>query len=392
MSLISKKFYNNACDKLKIIGIVGTNGKTTTSYILKSILEHNNHKVGVIGTNGVYIDNKYIEEELTTPDPINLHNYLFRMLKANVEYVIMEVSAHAIDLYKVAGIKFCIGLFTNISNEHLDYFDTIENYAKCKMKFFDELYIKEAVINVDDEWGVKIARKNAVPCITYGIYNPANTFAINIDTSLHGTKFVVNTLDEIFDINTTLIGEYNVYNILGAISVCKILGIDNDVIVHGISGLEKVDGRCNIIKTGSNYIVIDFAHTPDGFEKILSTIKSFATGKVVTVFGCVGYSDSNKRKLMGSVASKYSDYIVLTSDNPNFVKVATINGDIKKGFGKFENYIEIEDRVEAIKFGIGMLCKSDVLVLLGKGGERKQVINGKSIEYNEIEIVNNLIQ
>lgn len=391
MAYISKAFYGNACDKLKIIGIVGTNGKTTSSYILKHILEFGKHKVGVIGTNGVYIGNKYIEEELTTPDPINLHNYFLRMLKSKVEYVIMEVSAHAIDLYKIAGIKFDVGLYTNISNEHLDYFGTMENYANCKMKFFDELYINEAVINIDDDYGIKIARMNAVPSITYGIHNPANTFAVNIDMSLYGTKFVVNILDEIFDINTKLIGVHNVYNILGAISVCKILGVDNDVISNGISVLQKVDGRCNIIKRGSNYIVIDFAHTPDGFENILSTIKSFANGKVVTVFGCVGYSDSIKRSLMGEVASKYSDFVILTADNPNYAQVSSINNDIKKGFDKFESYIEIEDRVEAIKFGLGMLCKSDVLVLLGKGGERKQVINGEAIEYNELQIVNNLL-
>lgn len=393
MSLIAKAFYNNACDKLKIIGITGTNGKTTSSYIIRNILQVAGFSVGLIGTNGVYIDNKLISEDLTTPDPIELHSYFMQMVEDKVDYVVMEVSAHAIDLKKIAGINFRVGLFTNISNEHLDYFGTIKNYAKCKLSFFNSKNMQEAVINVDDDYGKELARKNTVPSITYAMYNPSNTFAVNIETSIDGSKFFVNALDSLFDIDTKLIGTHNVYNILGAISVCKLLNIRDEYILKGVNTLDSIDGRCNITKLkNGNLVVIDFAHTPDGFENILSIFRRLVKGKIITVFGCVDYSDIKKRALMGSVASKYSDYIILTSDNPNYTKVKTINKDIKHGFKKFKEYTEIEDRSDAIKYGMGLLCKDDALIILGKGGEHKQVIMGQWCMYNEQEIVNNLIK
>lgn len=393
MSIVSKSFYDNACNKLKIIGITGTNGKTTSSFIIKNILAVSGFSVAVIGTNGVYIDNKLISEDLTTPDPIDMHMYFDMMVRENVDYCIMEVSAHAIDLSKVAGIKFKVGLFTNISNEHLDYFGNMRNYAKCKLSFFDSKYIEEAVINVDDTYGMELAKKNVVPSITYGVFNPSNTFAVNMYSTFSGSKYMVNALDSLYDIDTCLIGEHNVYNVLGAISVCKLLNIRDEYILKGVNSLSMIDGRCNITKLkNNNHIVIDFAHTPDGFENILSVLRRLAKGKMITIFGCVDYSDAKKRALMGSVASKYSDFIILTSDNPNYMEVSKINKDIKHGFKKFKEYTEIDDRAEAIKYGMSLLCHDDALVILGKGGEHKQVIMGQKFQYNEQEVVNNLLQ
>lgn len=393
MSLVAKQFNNNASNKLKIIGITGTNGKTTSSYILNNILSVAGFSVGIIGTNGVYIDNKLISEDLTTPDPINLHYYFNEMVKRKVDYCIMEVSAHAIDLKKVDGIRFRVGLLTNITNEHLDYFGSIKNYAKCKLSWFNSYNIEEAVYNVDDVYGMQLAKQNSIPNITYGLNSPSNTFAVNINTTIDGTTFFANSLDSLFDINTKLIGEYNVYNILGAISVCKLLNIRDEHIFNGVNSLQYVDGRCNITKlNNNNYIVIDFAHTPDGFSKVLSTFKNIIKGKIITIFGCVDYSDYKKRVLMGNIASMYSDYIILTADNPNFTNVKDINKDIKKGFKKFKNYTEIDSREDAIKYGISLLCNNDALIILGKGGEHKQLIMGKKFEYNEQEIVNNFIK
>lgn len=391
MSLIAKAFYHNASDKLKIIGIVGTNGKTTSSFIIKNILTFAGFTVGVVGTNGVYIDNNRISEDLTTPDPIDLHKYLDIMKKAKVDYVIMEVSAHAIDLKKIKGIRFKVGLYTNISNEHLDYFGTMKNYTKCKLSFFNNDIVDEAVYNIDDDYGVELARNYNVPNITYGLDSPSNTFAIDIVESIDGTKFIVNSLDSIFKIDTKLLGKHNVYNILGAMSVCKLLNINDKYIELGVNTIDKIDGRCNVIRVNNNYVIIDFAHTPDGFEKILSTIRGVCKGKVITLFGCVGYSDTRKRSIMGNVASRYSDYIILTSDNPGDTDIKKINRDIKSGFKKYKNYIEIDDRRDAIKYGLGLLCSSDVLVLLGKGGEHKQIIMNEIFKYNEEEVVNNLI-
>ncbi len=392
MSLIAKNFYGNACDKLKIIGITGTNGKTTSSFIIQHILNVAGFSVGVIGTNGVFIDNKLISEDLTTPDPIELHYYFKEMKKSNCDFVIMEASAHAICLKKLVGIKFRVGLFTNITNEHLDFFGNMKNYSKCKLSFFKKENVDEAVFNVDNAYGRLLAKLNQIPNITYGIYNPSNTFAINIETSFNGSKFFVNSLDSIFDIKTNLIGEHNVYNILGAISVCKLLNIRDEYILKGVNTLLQVDGRCNVTKlNNNNYIIVDFAHTPDGFEKILGVFRKLVKGKLITIFGCVEYSDTKKRVLMGKVASAYSDYIILTADNPNNTSVFKINRDIKAGFKKFKNYTEIEDRKKAIEYGISLLCKNDALIILGKGGEHKQLIMGNAIKYNEQEVVNNLL-
>lgn len=393
MSKISKVFYGECSNKLKIIGITGTNGKTTSSFIIKHILNVAGFKVGLIGTNGVYIDNKLISEDLTTPDPIDLHYYFKQMYKAKVDFCVMEVSAHAIDLKKIIGIKFKVGLFTNITNEHLDYFGNMRNYSRTKLSLFKKDYIEEAVLNVDNSYGKLIAKLNIVPNVTYGIYNPSNTFAINVETSFSGSKFVVNALDSIFNIDTSLIGEHNVYNILGAISVCKLLNIRDELIERGVNSLTQVDGRCNVTKLNNgNHIIVDFAHTPDGFENILKVFRKLVKGKLITIFGCVEYSDVKKRIMMGKVASAFSDYIILTADNPNDTLVSKINRDIKAGFKKFKNYIEIEDRKKAIEYGLGLLCKNDAVLILGKGGETKQLILGKSIKYNEHEVVNNLLK
>ncbi len=393
MSKISKIFYGECCDKLKIIGITGTNGKTTSSFIIKHILNVAGFKVGIIGTNGVYIDNKLISEDLTTPDPIDLHYYFKRMVNAKVDFCIMEVSAHAIDLKKIVGVKFRVGMFTNITNEHLDYFGNMRNYARTKLSLFTKEYVDEAVVNVDNSYGKLIAKMNTVPSVTYGIYNPSNSFAINMETSFLGSKFVVNALDSIFNIETTLIGEHNIYNILGAISVCKLLNIRDELIELGVNSLKQVDGRCNVTKlNNNNYVIVDFAHTPDGFENVLKVFRKLVKGKLITIFGCVEYSDIKKRIMMGKIASNYSDYIILTADNPNNTLVSKINRDIKAGFKKFKNYIEIEDRKKAIEYGFGLLCKNDAVLILGKGGETKQLILGKSIRYNEQEVVNNLLK
>lgn len=392
MAIIAGNFYNNPSKKLKVIGITGTNGKTTSSFIIKNILEVAGFKVCIIGTNGVFIDNKLINQELTTPDPIELNQYFNQMIKQNLDYCIMEVSAHAIALNKIEGIYFRVGMFTNLTNEHLDFFGNMKNYAKCKMSFFDPKHMQEAVVNVDETYGREIAKRNAIPCVSYGVYNPCNSFAIKIETSLQGSQFFANVLDSLMDIKTNLIGEHNVYNILGAMSVCKLLSIRDEIIEKGVENCPEIDGRFNVIKlNNNNHIIIDFAHTPDGFEKILSLLRRLVKGKLVTLFGCVEYSDTKKRTLMGKIARMYSDYILLTADNPNNTSVLKINKDIKAGFKKFKNYTEFENRCEAITYGIGMLCKNDALVLLGKGGENKQVLFGEKTPYNEREIVNNLL-
>jgi len=392
MAQISKNFYDSADEKLKIISIVGTNGKTTTSMVLARILRSSGKSVGVIGTNGVFFDDDLsLPCDLTTPDPIELHYIFSQLVSFGVEYVVIEASAHAIYLNKLYGIKCELGIFTNITNEHLDFFETMENYSKVKMDYFHKKNMKFAIVNIDDSYGRKLVNNMNIPYLTYGIFNPANTFAIDIKTSMSGTNFVVNASDEIMKIDSKLVGDFNVYNLLAGITAGLYLGCGPKTIENAIFNMQRVDGRFNVFELSRNRkIVIDFAHTPDGFEKTLALIKMLRKGKITTLFGCVEYADFEKRKEMGKVADQYSDEIILTADNPNFSKVEDIAKDIILGIKKCKYQI-IEDRKMAIIKAVINMQNNDTLVLLGKGAERYQKINGKLVDYSDIEVVENLV-
>ena len=391
MAEISRRFYDYPDKSLKIVSVVGTNGKTTTSYVLCNILKENGKKCGIIGTNGIVIDEFCLPSELTTPDPIELYYSLNQMVMLGFEYVVLEASAHAISLNKLYNLNNEACVYTNISNEHLDFFNTMEEYAKLKCGYVNNKLSNHMIINVDDEYGAKIIKDAKVGFSTYGIFNPASTFAIDIKTSMQGSSFIVNSDDDIINIKTKLIGDFNVYNILGAISCAKYLGVDNLTIERAIKKMNRVDGRFNVFELDKNKkIVVDFAHTPDGFEKTLSLLRKLRKGKIVVIFGCVGYSDKNKRALMGQVADKYADHIILTNDNICDAKFNDVNSDIIKGIEKCDVEI-IFDRERAVLKAIENLNVNDTLVLLGKGCERYQKINGEKVLYSDIEIVKNYI-
>lgn len=389
LAVICKNFYNKCDEKLKIISVVGTNGKTTTSTIIYNILKDSGKSVGLIGTNGIFINNLYLPNNMTTPDTIDLFYNLNQMVLFGVKYVVIEVSAHAIHYNKLYGIKSEIGVFTNISDEHLDFFGTMENYARVKVNYFNKINMKECVVNVDDEYGKQIAFNSGLPCLSYGLAYPANAFAIDISTSLNGSSFVVNVENDVFRVSSKLVGDYNVYNILASISVAKLLKIQNSTIIKSLSTLKGVDGRWEVfdLKNG-NKVIVDYAHTPDGFEKVLSIIKALRTeGKIITVFGCVGYSNKEKRMEMGKVASKYSNYVVLTTDNLCGEDFGTVCDDIAPTVPN----VSIENREDAVKYGYNMLNCNDTLVLLGKGNEKIQK-DDVDYEYCEIDVVKELVK
>lgn len=392
MAEISKRFYNNVCDDLKIISVIGTNGKTTVCTILAKIMRECGKKVGVIGTNGVYFDNELkIPISFTTPDPIELHYIFNQLYMFGIEYVIMEASAHAIQLGKLHGIKNEIGIFTNISHEHLDFFKTMENYAKVKTDYFSSEFMKSCIVNIDDAFGKEIYNKQDLECFTYGVGNPANVFAIDIETSMQGTKFVANIFDNIIDIKTVLVGDYNVYNTLAAVTAAKIVECSNEIIKDALEKMAEVEGRFNIIECDKNIkIIVDFAHTSDGFEKILGIVKKLRQGKIITLFGCTDYSDKDKRKNMGAAADKYSDEIIITADNPNYTPVTEIANDIKLGISNCKTTV-IENRKDAIKLACKNLKTNDTLLLLGKGSEVYQKINGKNVLHSDMEVVKNIL-
>lgn len=391
MSIIAKNLYNGVCEKLKIVGIIGTSGKTTSSILIANILKENGENVGIIGTNGIFIGDVRLDNKFTTPDPLELHYIFYHMSMLGVKTVVMEISAQAIYLNKMYGVNIDIGVFTNISKEHLDFFGSMENYVRCKLNYFNKKNMKEAVINVDDFYGMELAYKSQIPCITYALKAPANSFAIDIDLDIGGTKFVANILDDIFDVSSIMCGEFNVYNLLAAMTVAKMLGVKSSVIQNALKKMKTIDGRFNVFEFGDKRVLVDFAHTPDSIEKTLKLVRQFVNGRIYTIFGCVGYSNRDKRIEMGQVVDNLSDEIILTTDNRGTVAFQDICSDILNGITKC-NVVAIEDREDAIKYGLGELKSGDILCVLGKGAENFQMIECERKEYSDLEVVKRLLK
>ncbi len=388
MSQIASNFYGSVDKKMQIIAVVGTNGKTTTSHFIKSILESANIKCGVIGTLGTYYCDKYIEPALTTPDPIELHKTLYDMYACGVKKVVMEVSAHAIYLDKITNIKFYCAVFTNFSQDHLDFFSNMENYKKAKLKFFKNNNCKYIVTNSDDELGREIAklRDNVV---TYGMDNPADVFAINVSCKSKKTSFFLNLFDYVEQVNLNMIGFFNVYNALASSCVCSILGLKQDKIIKGLNNLENVEGRLERVYNNDYEIIIDYAHTPDGLTKSLLAVRPFVKNRLILVFGCGGNRDQAKREIMGEISASLADFTIITSDNPRFEEPMDIIYQIEKGFRKkSKHYLIIEDREDAIKYAIDIAVKGDIILIAGKGSEKYQEVLGIKRLYNDKDTVN----
>ncbi len=383
-------FYNRACDDLIIVGITGTNGKTTISHVVGEMLKRNGESVGVIGTNGVYYDGKKFDCPLTTPDADFLHRTFFEMRESGVKYVIMEVSAHAIDQKRINGINFEIGLLTNITQDHLDYFETMGNYEKTKLSFFSPEHIKKAIVCCDDKSAIKLLENTKVPTVSYGLFSPSDVFAVDVCCDLNGSRFVANVCDHIMEIKTNLIGQYNVYNSLAALSVCQSLGLDDLQLVRGIYFINAIEGRFNVINLSGKYVVVDFAHSPDGLENVLKTAKDLTEGKIIVVFGCGGNRDKGKRSQMGEIAEKYADYVCLTDDNPRFEKSGDIIADIEKGMRK-PHFVE-PDRKKAVVKMLEFARPGDLILLAGKGAEKYQVVGDEKIPYSDFDVVYDYFQ
>lgn len=388
MSVIAKNFYNRACDNMQLIGIIGTAGKTTTSLIIANILSKIANNIGVIGTNGIFIGNIKYDNKFTTPDPLELHYIFYQMSLLGVKKVIMEVSAQSIFYHKIYGLKFDKCVFTNISEEHLDFFGSMEKYARCKMDFFNIKNMNECVINVDDFYGRELAYKCNVPSISYGINSPANSFAVDIKNDLDGLSFVANIFDSIIRVKTKLVGEYNVYNILASMTICKLMRVSDKDIESAINSMPSIPGRFNVFDYNGAKFIVDFAHTPDSFKKILSFVNNYKQKRLIVVFGCVGYSDIDKRKDMGAIADKYGDVIIITTDNIGNSDFDEVAIDIMKGIKK-NKAVLIADRREAIEYAKCISVSGDIICVLGKGAENFQKIKDERIPYSDIDIIKN---
>lgn len=387
MTEAASAFYGHPEKKLKLVGITGTNGKTTTSFIVKSILESYKKIVAVIGTNGVFYKSRQLPSSLTTPDPIDLFRLLKELADEGIEYVVMEVSAHAAALDKVQGLSFEVAAFTNLSQDHLDFFADMNDYFAAKRKFLGAS--RRIIANADDSYGLKILA-DTEGAISYGYDNPSDIFGINLVMSEQGLCYVLNIMDEIINVKFSLPGRFNMYNTMCAAAVCYALGVPSAVIEQGIRRVKKVDGRFNIINTTSCSIIIDFAHTDDGLKNILAAIREFSRGKIITVFGCGGDRDRTKRAKMGSAAAKGSDYVVITSDNPRFERPMDIIHDAEKGVGNCPHSL-IEERKEAIRYAVRHAGRDDIILIAGKGAEKYQEIMGKKIPYSDEDFVMQLV-
>lgn len=391
LSIIASNFYGNKDKKLKIIGVIGTNGKTTTAHLIASILINAGVNCGLIGTLGTFYSGKVIEPSLTTPDPLELHKVFSDMYDNGVETVVMEVSAHAIYLDKVYGMNFFISLFTNFTQDHLDFFGDMEHYRDAKLKFFKEIPSEYVVANSDDELGREICKINN-KTITYGINNPSDVFAINLkETNLYST-FVLNLFDCVYNVKLNLIGTFNVYNALAASTVSAIYGIKPDEVISGLENLKGVSGRLENVYSGKFEVFIDYAHTPDGLKKALKALKPICHNRLICVFGCGGNRDMIKRPIMGEISGEYADFTVLTSDNPRFEEPMDIISEIEKGLiSKTTNYIIIQDRKEAISYALNFAEEDDIILIAGKGSEKYQDVFGIKKLYNDKDTVGEVI-
>jgi len=392
LSIIASEYYGRVHEKLKIVGVTGTNGKTTTTHMIADVLNGSGISAGIIGTIGTFYKDKFIEPTLTTPDPLTLHKTFFDMYESGVKVVVMEVSAHALYWQKLSGIKFDVAIFTNFTRDHLDFFKDMQEYKNAKLKFFKEFTPNFIISNSDDEVGVEIT-KLASNVITYGVDNPADVFAIEIENSNNSTSFVMNLFDCIFNVETSFIGKFNVLNILASCTAAALLGVKTKDIARNVVRLNPVKGRMEKVYSGDFSVYVDYAHTPDGLEQSLKALRPYCKNRLINVFGCGGNRDMGKREKMGEISATLADFSVITSDNPRFEDPMSIIRAVEKGFyDKSKDYVLIEWREDGIRYAVNMAKKGDVILIAGKGGEEYQEILGIKKPYNDKDTVMEILR
>ena len=395
LAITASNFYGNPSRKFKLIGVTGTKGKTTTTFMIKEILEKAGKKVGLVGTIATYINGKKIKDsDRTTPESLELQQLFSQMVEAGVEAVVMEVSSQSLKLHRVDGCEFDIVLFTNFSEDHISPKEhpDMEDYFQSKLKLFH--MCKTGIVNTDDLYGAKIP--DLFPdnnITTYGIDNYANVLAKDITITNSYVDFKVKITDRNERVKTGIPGRFSVYNSLAAICVAQKFAISPEVIKEALLEV-RVPGRSELVNNKLELpIMIDYAHSPESLQNILQAVKSYTRGKVISVFGCGGDRDSGKRPIMGEISGRIADFTFITSDNPRTEDPEKIVEQIEEGMKKTKgNYKVVVDRVEAIKQAIQMATKRDIIVLAGKGHEPYQEINGVKHPFDERIIVNELIE
>ncbi|MEG1845347.1 MAG: UDP-N-acetylmuramoyl-L-alanyl-D-glutamate--2,6-diaminopimelate ligase [Oscillospiraceae bacterium] len=390
---ICSNFYNNPEKKLKLIGITGTNGKTTTSFLLKQILEHFDKKVGLIGTvKNIIGDNEY-DTSLTTPDRKDLEKLFSEMVDNSYEYCIMEVSSQALAQRRVEGCHFDFAIFTNLTIDHLDYHKTMENYRDAKKELFK--ISDTAIINIDDDSAEYMTKDLDCKSISYSVNSDDADFsAKNVKCFSDGIRYELLSDGNISRVNVKIPGSFNVYNSMAAAATAITMGFSIDEVIKALENAKPVKGRLEVLPTDTNYkVIIDYAHTPDGLQNVLTSIREFTNGKIITVFGCGGDRDKSKRPLMGKIVSELSDVAVVTSDNFRTENKMAIIDDILAGIKKGKAKIKVlEDRTAAIEYALEIAKDEDTVLLAGKGHETYQISNNGKEHYDEREVVENALK
>lgn len=386
-AIMCKHFYQDKADDLMLVATTGTNGKTSVTTIIQKIMKSAGIKTGMLSTIQAQYEGEVEVLDKTTPDAHTLHRLFFQMREKGCDAVCLEASSHALDQKRLDACKFTIAIFTNLSQDHLDYHENMEEYFNAKKKLFT--MASYAVINIDDVYGKRLVQEIDIPCVTYSIEDQtADFFADEIICNNDGVSFLLHHNEIQSRIKFAIPGLYSVQNALASIAACMKLGVSLENILKTLIDIDGIKGRSEVIKTDEPFSVIcDFAHTPDGLENILKSTKQYAKGRVVILFGCGGDRDKKKRPLMGAVAAKYADYLIVTSDNPRTEKPKSIISDILKGIPKGTNFIVIPERSDAISYAIRTAKEGDTIILAGKGHEQYQILGDKKLYYDERRIV-----
>ncbi|RCX22823.1 UDP-N-acetylmuramoylalanyl-D-glutamate--2,6-diaminopimelate ligase [Fontibacillus phaseoli] len=400
MAVLGNVFFGSPSSRMKVIGVTGTNGKTTTTYLIERILEDQGKNTGLIGTIQRKFAGRTFPMSGTTPESLDLQRYLHEMQEAEAAYCVMEVSSHALEQGRVKGTRFRTAIFTNLTQDHLDYHHSMEEYRAAKGLFFSRLgntydpssdLRSYAVLNADDPASAYFAKQTAAETITYGVEHEADIRASNISITAKGTSFHVDTFRGSADIMLKMVGKFNVYNALAAICAALLEEIPLAAIKDSLESIQGVEGRVEAVNEGQDFaVIVDYAHTPDGLENVLNTVNEFAKGRVISVFGCGGDRDRTKRPIMGKIAARLSNHVIVTSDNPRTENPDLILKDIEDGLKEDQvpgdRYELIVDRREAIQKAIEMASPEDVVLIAGKGHETYQLI-GKEVHDFDDRIV-----
>jgi len=392
LALLASNFYDRPSHNMKVIGITGTNGKTTTTHLIKAILEEAGLKTGLMGTLYAQVDNKTIDFGHTTPEAPEVEKFMEICQDNKAQHLVMEVSSHALDLYRVDCIDFNIAVFTNLTQDHLDYHNNMEKYLASKLKLFNMITPENknfVVVNADDNYSGDFIQAAKAKVYTYGLSDNSDIKATNVKIDLKGSQFTLSFKGLTTNIKVKLIGMFSIYNVLAAIAVSLGEGISLEIIKTALEKVNGVPGRFEQVDEGQDFtVVVDYAHTPDGLENILKTGRQLTTNRIITVFGCGGDRDRGKRPLMGEVAARYSDFCVVTSDNPRSEDPEAIINDIVPGLDRVKDsrYAIVIDRREAINHAVHLARPGDLLIIAGKGHETYQLVKDKVLDFDDRKV------